>query len=206
MNKNKWYTSVWAIATFMYFFFPVGIAFLYLRLKEKYGKYIAISKILYWTGILWGGFGLLILALSITTPTFTSEFLIGLLVMFIIPGGICFYFGNKRKKKCEIYNKYIKYAKSRRNIEISTLCNLVNEDYDTTLKNITDMISKDIIDAYIENDELIMKNFLSSSNGMTYHQEIKKETKIVKCKSCGAKNTLIAGKTKECEYCGTLLQ
>jgi len=49
-----------------------------------------------------------------------------------------------------------------------------------------------------------MKNFLSSSNGMTYHQEIKKETKIIKCKSCGAKNTLIAGKTKECEYCGTI--
>lgn len=206
MNKNKWYTSVWAIATFMYFFFPVGITFWYIRLKEKHGKYIAISKMLYWFGIFWGGFGLLYLGLTITEPTFVSEYLASGLVVFVIPGGICFYFGNKRKKKCAIYNKYIKYAKSRRSIEIITLCNLVNEDYDTTLKNITDMISKDIIDAYIENDELIMKNNLSSNDGITYHQEIKRETKIVKCKSCGAKNTLIVGKTKECEYCGSLLQ
>ena len=34
----------------------------------------------------------------------------------------------------------------------------------------------------------------------------KKEVKIVKCKSCGAKNTVVEGETKECEYCGTLLQ
>lgn len=33
-----------------------------------------------------------------------------------------------------------------------------------------------------------------------------KETKVVKCKECGAKNTIIVGQTKECEYCGTLLQ
>ncbi len=37
-------------------------------------------------------------------------------------------------------------------------------------------------------------------------QEEEKQTKVVKCKECGAKNTIVIGETKECEYCGSLLQ
>lgn len=206
MEKNKWYTSVWAIVIFMYLFFPVGIAFCYLRLKDKYGKYMASSIILYWFGVCWGGVGLLYLGLSVTEPTFISEYLAPGILIFVIPGGICFYFGNKRKKKNELYNKYIKHIKTRRIISIDTLCNLVNEDYDTLLNNITDMISKEIIDAYLQDDEIIMRGNLSANDNLSYETEIKKETKIVKCKECGAKNTLIIGQNKECEYCGTLLQ
>ena len=32
------------------------------------------------------------------------------------------------------------------------------------------------------------------------------DTKKIKCKECGAKNTVVVGQTRECEYCGTLLQ
>lgn len=34
---------------------------------------------------------------------------------------------------------------------------------------------------------------------------VKAETKVVKCKGCGASNTLVEGTGAECEYCGAAL-
>ena len=43
-------------------------------------------------------------------------------------------------------------------------------------------------------------------NQQTYFEDKNSNTKVVKCKECGAKNTIVIGQAKECEYCGSLLQ
>lgn len=205
-EKKKWYTSIIAILVAFWLFFPLGFVLIYLRLKDSHGKFYALTKELYWTGILWGGFGLLYLGISIMENNFVNETLPAGLFIFIIPGAICFFIGNKRNKKIKIYDKYITYISSRRKIKIDGLCSSVGTDYETAIKIIEEMISKELINGYIENDELIMKNIGQVSENIIEGAIQNKETKIVKCKECGAKNTVVVGQPKECDYCGTILQ
>lgn len=206
MNKlKKWSTSMVAIILAFWLFFPLGFVLVYLRLKNKNGKYYAITKELLWTGIVWGGFGIFYLGISLTESTFFSEYLPAGLFVFVIPGAICFYFGNKRNKKMKIYDKYMSYISSRKKIKIDGLCNSVGVSYDVTLKMLEEMISKGFIEGYLEDDELIMKKNEGSTQQIIEETPKTKQTKIVKCKECGAKNTVIIGETKECEYCGSKL-
>ena len=204
-TMKKWSTSIIVIILLFWLFFPLGFVLTYIRLKDKYGKYYAITKILFWTGFIWFCFGLFYLGISITENNFFSEYLPAGIFLFIIPGIICFFFGFKRNQKMKIYDKYMTYILSRKKVKIDGLCNNIGVDYYTGLKMIEEMISKGLIAGYIEDDELILKK------NSQFFQEIDytlkpKETKIVKCKECGAKNTVIIGQTKECDYCGTLLQ
>lgn len=205
-DKKKWYTSVWAIVLALYLFFPVGFIFLYLRLKEKKGKYNAITSMLYWIGLIWGVFGILYLGLSISEETFVSEYLAPGIFIFVIPGAITFFFGNKRKQKGKVYVKYLNYIKARKKVKLDNLCNQLSVDLETATNIITEMINKEIINGYLSEDELILKGVSDDVNDPTKEVEVKKETKIVKCRECGAKNTVIIGESKECEYCGTILQ
>lgn len=202
---KKWSASTLAIVISFWLFFPLGFVLLYLRLKEKHGKYYAITKELFWTGLIWGGFGILYLGLSITEKTFVSEYLLAGVFVFVIPGAICFYFGNKRNKKMKIYDKYMLYISSRRKVKLDGLCNNVGVDYETGLKMVEEMIAKGFINGYLDDDELIIKKGESLINDIIEEPVQNKETKVVKCKECGAKNTIIVGQSKECEYCGSLL-
>lgn len=102
---KKWSTSMVAIILSFWLFFPLGFVLVYLRLKEKHGKYYAITKELFWTGIIWRIIGILYICSSITEETFVSEDLPAGIFLFVIPGIICFFFGNKRNKKMKIYDR-----------------------------------------------------------------------------------------------------
>ena len=203
---KKWSTSMVAIVLSFWLFFPLGFVLLYIRLKDKHGKYYSITKILYWTGIVWSALGLFYVFASIGEKTFVKEYLPAGLFVFIIPGIICFYFGFKRNKKMKVYDKYMAYINTRRKSKIDGICNSVGVDYETGLRMVEEMINKGFINGYIEDDELIIKNAKQNTSDFVEEREEKKETKVVKCKECGAKNTVVVGQTKECEYCGTLLQ
>ena len=127
---------------------------------------------------------LVIIGLSGISVYFDSyEFsdLILALFVFIIPGCICAYTWYKRKEKLKEYKNYLQYFNSRRKIKIDLR----------------------MINGYIEDDELILKG----NNKIEFTEEnTNKVTKIVKCKECGAKNTVVEGEKKECEYCGSVLQ
>ena len=86
------------------------------------------------------------------------------------------------------------------------MCNNLNTPYDTTINILTEMISKKIIDAQLKDDKVILNGVYNPIENISINNiEEKEETKIVKCPECGAKNTVIVGQTKECEYCGTIL-
>ena len=149
---------------------------------------------------------LVIIGLSGISVYFDSyEFsdLILALFVFIIPGCICAYTWYKRKEKLKEYKNYLQYFNSRRKIKIDDLCNKFGKDYETVNDIITEIINLGMINGYIEDDELILKG----NNKIEFTEEnTNKVTKIVKCKECGAKNTVIEGEKKECEYCGSVLQ
>lgn len=201
---ENWSTSIIAIIIAFWLFFPLGFILVYIRLKNKHGKYYAITKELYWSGLIWAGIGILYLVISVTEKTFVKEYLPAGIFLFVIPGIICFFFGNKRNKKLKIFDKYMTYISSRKKIKIDGLCNSVGVDYDTALSTLEEMISNGFIDGYLDDNELIMGNV--GQNQQTYFEDKNSNTKVVKCKECGAKNTIVIGQAKECEYCGSLLQ
>ena len=202
---KRWSTSTFTIVLAFWLFFPLGFVLVYIRLKEKYGKYYAITKELYWTGIIWGGLGLLYLIFSVNEKDYFIELFLPSVFIFIIPGFLCFYFGNKRNKPMKIYDKYMSYILSRKKVRIDSLCSNLGVSYDTALSTVEDMILKGFINGYIDDDELIITKLAKNSDEFQSVEVKKKETKIIKCKECGAKNTVIVGQTKECEYCGSLL-
>lgn len=199
-TKKRKCTSTTSIVLAFWLFFPLGFVFLYLRLRDKYGKYYAITKELYWTGVVWGVLGLFYLISSISDSTFSFAYFITDVCIFLIPGFICYFFGNKRNKKLKIYKKYQNYISTRRKIKIDSISNNVGDDYELCLSTIEEMINNSIINGYIDGDELIIKEYDGDVSENSY-----KEAKVVKCKECGAKNTIVVGCSSECEYCGSPL-
>lgn len=204
-SSKKTSPSLFTIVLSFWLFFPLGFVLIYLRLKNKNGKYYAITKELFWTGIVWGCFGLFYLVTSLTDSSFFSDYLPSGLFIFVIPGTICFYFGNKRNEKMKIYDKYISYISTRRKIKIDGLCNNLDVSYDVAVKTLEEMILKGFINGYLEEDELIIKRDNTTSLEITEQDNKIKQTKVIKCTECGAKNTVIIGEAKECDYCGSKL-
>lgn len=125
------------------------------------------------------------------------------LLVFILPGCICAYNWYKRKGKIKEYKKYFQYVNSRRKVQLDDLSNKFGTDLNTINDILSEMINIGMIDGYLNDDELIIK---SKNKDIEFEEEKAKETKVVKCKECGAKNTVVVGEKKECEYCGSLLQ
>lgn len=208
-NKEQWYISIIAIIIAFICFWPIGCILLYLRWQIREGKFVALTKTLYICGIglvLFGSTGIIA---SFDGGMDAGIFFIALL-MFIVPGGILALIGFKRKNQIKGYKGYLNYINSRRVIKIDDLCNNLNVNYDTAMNILADMINKGMIKGYLTDNELKFKNNNENANIVVENnQEVPskpKETKVIKCKECGAKNTLPVGETKECEYCGTLLQ
>ena len=207
MNEKEqpWYTSIVAVIIAMICFWPVGCVLLYLRIINNKGKYRGNTYMLITLAVILILFGIVGLSVFFYGGD-SSDFFLATL-MFIIPGAVCAFFSYKRMKQLKIYKKYSDYISVRKKVEIEGICSKLNVDYDTAVSTLTDMISKDMIKGYLTENELIIGKQNSDNLEVNYSEQTKKkEVKIVKCKSCGAKNTVVEGETKECEYCGTLLQ
>lgn len=205
-GKEPWYTSVVAIVIAMICFWPVGCVFLYLRLSKSRNKYNIINMILLISTICLLFVG--IVGMSVYFEEHEISNLWIALLMFIIPGMVCGYFWYKRRKKFKEYKKYLDYINARKKVKLDSLCNRLNVNYDTAVSNLTEIINNGFIDGYLTEDELVIKGiFEEEFNKMENNtQPASRETKIVKCRECGAKNTIVVGQPKECEYCGTILQ
>lgn len=203
-NKEPWYISFVTIIIAFICFWPIGCALLYIRWQKKSGTYTAITRTLIACTIVLILIG--IVGMSEFSSSNDSSDLILAIFLFIIPGAICGYFAWKRNNKSKIYNKYANYINIRKKVGIDELCNNLNTPYDTTINILTEMISKKIIDAQLKDDKVILNGVYNPIENISINNiEEKEETKIVKCPECGAKNTVIVGQTKECEYCGTIL-
>lgn len=204
-NKQPWYTSVIFIVITFIFFWPLGFVMLYLRWYKNDGKYKAINNLLLACTIFLIFMGLLGTIIYITSHLY--EDILFAVLIFLVPGFICGFFWLKRKNKIKGYSRYLEYIHTRKNLKIDALCNKLNVDYDTATNVLADMINKGMIKGYLDEDELVLSDNKSNGNSVVLEKPtVNKDTKVVKCKECGAKNTIIVGEKNECEYCGTLLQ
>lgn len=203
MNKKKtWYTSWIAIIIALFIFWPVGCALIYLRWYERCGKYIAINRLLLTLACGFLGFGLLGVIVILTQ--FDLATLLIMLFIFVLPGAILGLVWWKRKNVFDNYKKYLDYINVRKKIKLDSLCNKMNVGYDEAVNDLTEMLNKGLLKGYLEDDELILEGFNKEKQEVK-EVKAKKETKIVKCKECGAKNTIVIGEDNECEYCGSAL-
>ena len=205
-QKEPWYTSITAIVILLICFWPIGLVLLYLRLIRTKGKYNTTSNLLLTGAIFLIFIG--IVGLSAFFDTYDISDLLLATLMFLAPGGFCGYLWYKRRKKYAEYKIYLEYINARKRVKLDSLCNRLNVDYDTAVKNLTEMINKGLINGYLTDDDLIVNDIMVDEvdNLEVNIKSLSKETKVIKCKECGAKNTVVVGEHKECDYCGTILQ
>ncbi len=209
MNSDeKWYLSGAVIVLALIFFWPAGLVLLYLRMSEKNQIYNFISYALLVVGIF-----LLILTFTMLCAfiSYGEDFGVSLfcLALFGVPGAICTKIAAKRIKKIKEYEKYLRYVGVRSETPIDLLCSELGKDKSEVTRVLGEMVGNKVVSGYIRGEELFVREGMDSSAYTIDKSVYPRQTKIkvvVKCKECGAKNTLYAGEQKECEYCGTILQ
>ena len=199
-HESKWLSTKYIVVSLI-LFWPLGFVLLYLRLSKNYGKYVAATYTLLGVGFFFFIAGLLFFMSE--ENTIEERIIMGIIMISI--GSLCFFQGVVREKKLKEYKKYLPYIKSRKKIRLETLSNKLNVDLEIVKLTILEMLDKEIINGYFSEDEyeLIITD---KNNKKTDLTEKAKETKVVKCPSCGAKNNVIVGEKKNCEFCGTPLQ
>mgnify|MGYP000910816400 CR=1 FL=1 len=200
---KKFSTSIIGITLALFIFFPIGIFLIYLRLKEKHGKYYAAAKISFWLGIILVAVGLLSLIESSTEVQAKDD--TAAIIIFIIPGTISFLIGSIRNNKIKKYQKCLIYISSRNKITIDELSRNMRIKYENTIKIVEEMIEREFIKGTLDRDVLIMDEVSKNYKNNLDDYNKNKDKKIVECKECGAQNTIIIGETNICEYCGTHL-
>ena len=207
----------WGIITLLLiFFFPVGIFMIVKKVTTesfnyaKNGKYL---KTLGWILLCFAG----IYLLMFMTGDLVAEdggSIVGpmLVVIFLFGGGgiLSLIKGNEYIKKGTKYNRYVSIINSSND----TLIDNIAASYPTTYEKATEDIQSMIDDGYFMNAyidlnrrELIMPQRSVSVNVTVNQNTVHADAQptSIKCKNCGATNTVVPGAVNECEYCGSPL-
>lgn len=210
MKQNKWYTSIpvivisalCSLSPVFWLFIPLTYYLCYLRMVNNEGKFIALAKLLYRGSMVWAGIGVFYLLIMIGEKDFFETAIPAAFGFFFVPASISFFFGNKKKGILKKYKPYMEYIRFKNIIQIEELCNHLRIDRETAVKDLSEMISKNMIDCYFNDDDTVINNVMSAKAPSLP----KRETRVIKCKECGAQNKIFVGEVKECEYCGTILE
>lgn len=207
----------WGIIALMFFlFFPIGIWMLVKKMTDEKFNYIKNGKslkILAWILI---GFAVMYLIMGITGELETedgSSVVGGVIVMLMIFGGggaFALYKAHSYIKKGTKYNRYVSIINSSNDMLIDNIAVAYPTTYEKATEDIQSMIDDGyFMNAYIDLNrrELIMPQRSVSVNVTvnqnTAHADVQPTS--VKCKNCGATNTVVPGAVNECEYCGSPL-
>lgn len=207
----------WGIIALMFFlFFPIGIWMLVKKMTDEKFNYIKNGKslkILAWILI---GFAVMYLIMGITGELETEEgssVVGGVIVMLMIFGGggaFALYKAHSYIKKGTKYNRYISIINSSNDTLIDNIAAAYPTSFEQAAKDLQSMLDDGyFMNAYIDLNrrELIMPQRSVSVN-VTVNQNTAHadaQPTSVKCKNCGATNTVVPGTANECEYCGSPL-
>ena len=205
----------WGIIALMFFlFFPIGIWMLVKKMTDEKFNYIKNGKslkILAWILI---GFAVMYLIMGITGELETedgSSVVGGVIVMLMIFGGggtFALYKAHSYIKKGTKYNRYISIINSSNDTLIDNIAAAYPTSFEQAAKDLQSMLDDGyFMNAYVDLNrrELIMPPKTATVN-VAVNQSASPsygQTTSVKCKNCGATNTVIEGTTCECEYCGS---
>ncbi len=132
------------------------------------------------------------------------------IVMLFLGGGIfALYKAHEYIKKGQKYSRYVSIVNSGNDTLIDRIAAAYPTTYDEAVKDLQAMINDGyFLNAYINLNrrELVMPQITSANNVVNRKPSVPERRPItVKCKNCGAPNTIIPGTVKECDYCGSPL-
>lgn len=207
----------WGIIALMFFlFFPIGIWMLVKKMTDEKFNYIKNGKslkILAWILI---GFAVIYLIMGITGELETedgSSIVGGVMMMLMIFGGggaFALYKAHSYIKKGTKYNRYISIINSSNDTLIDNIAAAYPTSFEQAAKDLQSMLDDGyFMNAYVDLNrrELIMPQKAASVNINVNQSTSPSSTQSisVKCKNCGATNTVVPGTANECEYCGSPL-
>ena len=207
----------WGIIALMFFlFFPIGIWMLVKKMTDEKFNYIKNGKslkILAWILI---GFAVMYLIMGITGELETedgSSVVSGVIVMLMIFGGggaFALYKAHSYIKKGTKYNRYVAIINSSNDTLIDNIAAAYPTSFEQAAKDLQSMLDDGyFMNAYVDLNrrELIMPPKAATVNvavNQSTSPSYGKPTSV-KCKNCGATNTVVPGTVNECEYCGSPL-
>ena len=207
----------WGIIALMFFlFFPIGIWMLVKKMTDEKFNYIKNGKslkILAWILI---GFAVMYLIMGITGELETedgSSVVSGVIVMLMIFGGggaFALYKAYSYIKKGTKYNRYVSIINSSNDTLIDNIAAAYPTSFEQAAKDLQSMLDDGyFMNAYVD---LNRRELIMPPKATTVNVAVNQNTSpsygqptSVKCKNCGATNTVVPGTVNECEYCGSPL-
>lgn len=212
----------WLVIIIMFFlFFPVGIYMLVKKMIDEKSNYIKNGKSLRIFGVILIGIGIMYLILGIAGELKTedgSSVVGGIIMMLLIFGGggvFALYKAQGYIKKGTKYNRYLSIITSDQSTSIDNIAATYPTTYEQAVEDLQSMINdgffpKARID--LNQRELIIPGENSFVNAPVNQEfanppaaNLNAQPITVKCKNCGATNTIVPGTANECEYCGSPL-
>ncbi len=215
-KKLSWlYSSPMIIASFI-FFWPLSLFLIYKRSTADKTAVLKRSKTL--GKIAWflliGLIFFIIVYFSEGMQTTEGEevgWVILLFPVLFFGGGAAalFYLSKTTKASGLRYKKYIELIVNRSQSSIDAIASAAGVSYEMAYEDLQKMIDYGFFrDAFIDEGqrEIILPHHISrQATAKASPAESQNKTKVVACSSCGANNTVYAGQSTECEYCGTPL-
>ena len=207
----------WGIIALMFFlFFPVGIWMLVKKMTDEKFNYIKNGKslkILAWILI---GFAIIYLIMGITGELEAEDgasVIGGVIMMLVIFGGggaFALYKAHSYIKKGTKYNRYISIINSSNDTLIDNIAAAYPTSFEQAAKDLQSMLDDGyFMNAYVD---LNRRELIMPPKAATVNVAVNQNTSpsygqptSVKCKNCGATNTVVPGTANECEYCGSPL-
>ena len=210
--------SSWGIiALWFVLFFPVAVVLTVKKMSGEKLSYIQNGKALRIIGYILLGFAALYLVLALTGNLKTedgSSIVGGVIVAEAVFGGggaLCVFYGTAYIRRGKKYKRYISVINTSNDLIIDNIASQIPTTYDKAVRDIQSMLD----DGFFMNArldlgqrELIMPR-RSANRGAAGPDRTcvsaPKQTFCVKCKNCGATNTVVSGERNECKYCGSPL-
>lgn len=194
--------SWWVIIPFIFIFFPIALFLIFKRysLGKKMLSSSKASKIVGWILAVVGCWGLL----AESATGYQNSVDLTAIVIFLTGGISLIIWSVKLKKQTLKYNLYQTLVIDQNMSSINNIASAAALNYDEVKKDLQTMIRKNYFTgAYINESsgEILLPRPVANTAA-----NLSSSAKVpIVCKSCGANNTVFAGKAGECEYCGSPL-
>lgn len=226
IDKPKIHTAIILVAMFV--FFPVGIILLIIRFAahHKYNHLRAkdYGVVGHSIMIFFGLFALL--GFAALDPEDIIPYLVVFAIILGLPGVLFYILGSRREKKMKnLYNMYYHLTTSQGIESVSRISELTGESQRNVTQDLTYMIaSHKLPDARFDPVAQVVTlgsrratDSAATSTGRpneaTREQIILSEqaaasgltAQSVTCTGCGSTSSVIPGRSRECEFCGSVL-
>lgn len=185
-------------------FWPIGLFLLWKRISIDRKASLTTGKLVIVCGFTSLAFSLMGLLVSLSEGIKSDD--VNMIIFFIAAGIGLLLLGKSMIKNARKYKKYLSIIVNQNMTSIDNIAAANNVSYDEAQKDIQKMIDKGYFSGAYINDgarELVLPRVKQAENIVQSNHEEPVETKVVACKNCGANNTVIVGKTSECEFCGS---